>query len=386
MYHVDEHIPDLIAIPSDVEITQCQAYRTGQLILQDKASCFPAYLLRCRADGGVVIDACAAPGNKTTHLAAILAENAKLSADGRPYGKVIACEKDASRSQTLEKMVDLAGVADVVALKQKQDFTKLNPDGREYTDVTALLLDPSCSGSGMIGRDGGSGIPVHLPSTTAMVPSSTSKKRKRTAHVVAATSEITPAISPADSAITGQAPSNVAEDTADKLAARLDNLSAFQLRLLQHAMAFPSAQRIVYSTCSIHSEENEHVLVAALRSPIAREQGWRVLRRADQVEGLRKWRLRGQRAAIETMISSHAVSEQSCNDQVKLDVDELTEACIRCDKDGEDGTMGFFVVGFERDAERETGEVPDSAISFSQPTLKDAESDDTAEEWKGFED
>ena len=37
-------------------------------IEQSKASCMPAHALAPES-GGVVLDACAAPGNKTTHLA-----------------------------------------------------------------------------------------------------------------------------------------------------------------------------------------------------------------------------------------------------------------------------------------------------------------------------
>jgi 16S rRNA C967 or C1407 C5-methylase (RsmB/RsmF family) len=51
-------------------------YKQGHLILQDLASCFPAeVLLRTEAKTQQplhVLDATAAPGNKTTHLSAIL--------------------------------------------------------------------------------------------------------------------------------------------------------------------------------------------------------------------------------------------------------------------------------------------------------------------------
>lgn len=53
-------------------------YRNGKIILQDLASCFPAEILLCRehesTDKLHVIDATAAPGNKTSHLSALLAQ------------------------------------------------------------------------------------------------------------------------------------------------------------------------------------------------------------------------------------------------------------------------------------------------------------------------
>nr|KAG5710079.1 hypothetical protein BaRGS_030155 [Batillaria attramentaria] len=41
---------------------------------------------------------------------------------------------------------------------------------------------------------------------------------------------------------------------------RLQNLARFQISILKHALQFPAAQRVVYSTCSVHEEENEAVV------------------------------------------------------------------------------------------------------------------------------
>lgn len=45
---------------------------------------------------------------------------------------------------------------------------------------------------------------------------------------------------------------------------RLKGLAFYQRKLLVHAMKFPKVKRIVYSTCSINSSENEDVVAAAL--------------------------------------------------------------------------------------------------------------------------
>ncbi|KAK1075452.1 hypothetical protein LTR74_000414 [Friedmanniomyces endolithicus] len=384
VYHVDEHIPNLVAIPSGADITSSVAYRTGQLILQDKASCFPAYLLNSQAGEGDVVDACAAPGNKTTHLAAVLAEsNAHRQTNGPHSGKIIACEKDAARSETLEKMIKLAGAAEVVTVKAKQDFTKLPPTARVAANVTALLLDPSCSGSGMVGRDEDSGITVHLPSTTPEVPTVRGKKRKRTASA-AALKPLAAAPLVNDAAEEEVTIPDSADETAEKLAARLANLAAFQLRLLEHAMAFPAARKIVYSTCSIHAEENEHVVVAALRSQVAREQEWRVLRREEQVVGMREWHLRGQRDGVAAAVGFEVDGEKK---GVEVDVEEVAEACLRCDKHGEEGTMGFFVVGFVRDVGETLASNGNGGVALASG---DGEShggtNGDEEPWEGFTD
>lgn len=41
---------------------------------------------------------------------------------------------------------------------------------------------------------------------------------------------------------------------------RLKHLANFQAMILKHVLSFPSMQRVVYSTCSIHAEENEGVV------------------------------------------------------------------------------------------------------------------------------
>ncbi|KAK5128953.1 hypothetical protein LTR85_000286 [Meristemomyces frigidus] len=369
--HVDEHVPNLIAIPASTELTTSQAYKNGHLILQDKASCFPAYLLDPKAGDGDVIDACAAPGNKTTHLAAVLHDNAASAGASSGHGrsKIIACEKDATRSLTLQKMAKLADGERIIHIKAKQDFMKLDPAAKEFANVTALLLDPSCSGSGIVGRDEG-GITVHLPSATATedaVQTKAGKKRKR-AGSTAKPAPAPPPPATQETVVEEEAPTT--EDTEAKLQTRLANLSGFQLRLLQRAMAFPAAKRITYSTCSIHPEENEHVVVKALQSPIAAEKGWRIMRRSEQVEGMRKWHRRGWREAARSALNEDG--------EGSIDWNEIAEGCIRCEKGSEDGTMGFFVAGFVWDV----GEMGTNGHdAHGTGTVQD----DTEEEWSGFD-
>ncbi|BEI81873.1 hypothetical protein CcaverHIS002_0210330 [Cutaneotrichosporon cavernicola] len=176
-------------------------------------------------------------------------------------GTLYAFEKSAHRFKTLEKMLARAGCSNTSATRG--DFTQADP--ADYPNVTRILLDPSCSGSGIVNR------------LDYLVEQ---------------------------------------DETEDD--DRLDKLAAFQLQMIQHAFKFPAVKRIVYSTCSIHAEEDERVVVKALKSGGGK---WRVAPRASVLPA---WERRGR-------------------------VEELgtdAEGVIRCLP--EDKTNGFFVSCFER--------------------------------------
>ncbi len=86
----DSHLNDVLMFCPFSSLTSTTLYADSKLILQDKvvahpfhvlfclviiiitqASCFPAHLL-APSPGSFVIDACAAPGNKSTHLACLM--------------------------------------------------------------------------------------------------------------------------------------------------------------------------------------------------------------------------------------------------------------------------------------------------------------------------
>ncbi|KAL2038888.1 hypothetical protein N7G274_008410 [Stereocaulon virgatum] len=348
LLHIDKHIPNLLALPPLTDVSKTPAYTNGLIIFQDKASCFPAYLLDVKPEDGNCMDACAAPGNKTTHLAAI--------ADQRGVGgskpQIYACERDKTRALTLQQMVRIAGAENHVTIKAGQDFLRMESSQPPSDGVGALLLDPSCSGSGIVGRDEVS--EVILPrSELTYVPQSRSKKRKRKAPVEASQPIVETPVVPEETPLNG-------DDSSDRLSTRLAALSAFQLKLLLHAFEFPKARKITYSTCSVYLQENEHVVTKALESPIAKKRGWRILQRDQQISGMKAWEIRGNSQAC------REVSETG-------DVDQVAEACIRCEKGTKEGTQGFFVAAFIRDGKEQ---VPQKSL----------EEEEEEEDWGGFSD
>ena len=335
---IDYHIPDLLALPISTDLTKLPAYREGKIILQDKASCFPAYLLDPTADEGDIVDACAAPGNKTTHLAAILRDHGNTS-----KVTIHACERDNSRASALTHMLSTAG-AHHVEVHAGQDFLKADITKPPWNCVRSLLLDPSCSGSGIVGRD--EPLNITFPQRRTKNNPLNTKKRKREV----ASEHYTSMHDAAEEDL-------LSKKSLDELKVRLQALSAFQLKVLLHGFQFLQARKIVYSTCSIYAEENEQVVVKGLLSDIAQKRGWRMMRRVEQPDGLRKWSVRGNYEACAGYIRSDDA----------LNAAEIADGCIRCEKGTKDGTQGFFVAGFVRDRMSDEAALEDEWEGFSEP-------------------
>ena len=368
LLHIDKHIPNLLALPPAINLSKVAAYQNGSIILQDKASCFPAYILNPGPEDGDIIDACAAPGNKTTHVAALL----QSYAGSKLKAKVWACERDKERSVSLKMMTDMAGAENIVNIKAEQDFLKINPERPHWDTIGSLLVDPSCSGSGIVGRD--KKLNVVLPKKQVGVsdkPKSLKRKRK---------------IKSGPTYITEDAEEILftTEDDSTKLSARLDALSTIQLKLLLHAFHFSNARKVVYSTCSVYSQENEHVVIKALDSPIAMQRKWRILRRDEQVSGARAWPIRGDRNACQSLSFIDGIHELPI----------IAESCIRCEKETAEGTQGFFVAAFVRD-EIQIGLnveaydplfAKENSIAKADECKPQGEDSESDSEWEGFSD
>lgn len=148
----DEHVPDLLLFPADLQFANDPLYLEGKIILQDKASCFPAYVLDPPAeDGSVVIDATAAPGNKTSHLCALMQNKGKVNLTlscviGRAFIvdivlQLYAFERDRKRFATLKTMLARAKCKNTIPVNA--DFLTTSPDDEQYHGVTHMYATSS---------------------------------------------------------------------------------------------------------------------------------------------------------------------------------------------------------------------------------------------------
>ncbi|PIK58894.1 putative methyltransferase NSUN5-like [Apostichopus japonicus] len=271
----DLHLPDVLVFSPATPLFKHHLTLDKKIILMDKASCIPARVLSPPRDSHVV-DACAAPGNKTNHLSCIMQNT----------GKVFAFDLDQKRTETLKAMVEKSGSTNVEA--QCADFLEIDPTDPKYAKVTHILTDPSCSGSGIVSRKD------HL---------------------------------------TGETTSRT----------RLKLLRGLQLRILNHAMLFPAVERVIYSTCSVHREENEEVV-------------WRILEANPEFDletVLPSWHHRPTKASSRNEEGEDQNEEEYYETDVnyshlreKLD-EEITRKCLRASFNV-DKTNGFFVALFKK--------------------------------------
>ncbi|MEC4676130.1 MAG: 16S rRNA (cytosine(967)-C(5))-methyltransferase RsmB [Nitrospirota bacterium] len=112
------------------------SFVSGLFAVQDEASQLIAYLLDPKP-GERILDACAAPGGKTTHIAQLM----------RDSGEVIAVEKDPERIGRLEENIKNSGIRSIKIINA--DFSRLENIGT----FDRILLDAPCSSLGVIRRN-----------------------------------------------------------------------------------------------------------------------------------------------------------------------------------------------------------------------------------------
>ena len=115
------------------DVEAWDAYREGRIYLQSLSSMIPVLALEPKP-GERILDVAAAPGSKTTQMAALMTGQ----------GSIVANDVDAIRAQRLEYNVRLQGCANVTVRVGRGE--KLGEELPQQFD--RVLLDVPCSGEG----------------------------------------------------------------------------------------------------------------------------------------------------------------------------------------------------------------------------------------------
>ena len=176
------------------ELEMLQIYEKGEIYLQSLSSMLPPIIMNPEPNEDI-LDMAAAPGGKTTQIAALTENKANIT----------ACEMNAIRAERLRYNIEKQGASSVYIMQK---------DSREIDDFFSfdrILLDAPCSGSGTLDFND--------------------------------------------------------ENTFKYFSPKLvEKSSKAQLALLKKALnILKPGKELVYSTCSILSEENEDIVEKAIK-------------------------------------------------------------------------------------------------------------------------
>lgn len=115
------------------DIEELEIYKNGEIYMQSLSSMLPPIVLDPKEKEDI-LDMAAAPGGKTTEVAAITMNKAHIT----------ACEMNKIRAQKLKYNIEKQGATSVYLMET--DSRRLN----DYFSFDKILLDSPCSGSGTI--------------------------------------------------------------------------------------------------------------------------------------------------------------------------------------------------------------------------------------------
>lgn len=131
------HVPHAIELTDPVSVDRLPGFAQGWVSIQDAAAQLAAPLLDCQPQERV-LDACSAPGGKTTHLFACQPQLAALVAVDNQPKRLEKVKENCARLNVTATCI-AADVLDLAAWWDGVPFDK-------------ILLDAPCSGSGVIRR------------------------------------------------------------------------------------------------------------------------------------------------------------------------------------------------------------------------------------------
>jgi 16S rRNA (cytosine967-C5)-methyltransferase len=132
--HTDPLLAEALVLDEGLDLYSTTQWRAGAFSAQSRAAMLVCHVVDPQP-GEHVLDLCAAPGGKSTHLAALM----------RGQGEVLAVERDPRRALELRGAIQRLGATNVRV--QIADASKLRLQGATFDRV---LVDPPCSGLGTL--------------------------------------------------------------------------------------------------------------------------------------------------------------------------------------------------------------------------------------------
>lgn len=130
-------LEDFRVITGTKNITKTKEYIEGNITIQDEAAGLSSFILAPK-EGEMVLDACSAPGGKTTYLAELMCNQ----------GNIVAWDIYEERLKQVKQNAKRLGIN--IIQTEVHDATKLKEDYVERFDK--ILLDVPCLGLGVIRR------------------------------------------------------------------------------------------------------------------------------------------------------------------------------------------------------------------------------------------
>lgn len=125
--------PQAVRLRDHAAIRELPGYNEGWFCVQDESAMRVASALGPKP-GWRVLDVCAAPGGKTTHLAELM----------RDEGRIVACDIDEGRLRTVSELAARLQLKSVEPDRQQTEDTEGGFD--------AALVDVPCGNTGVLGR------------------------------------------------------------------------------------------------------------------------------------------------------------------------------------------------------------------------------------------
>lgn len=129
-------LPTSIRLDSPTRIDLLPGFAEGEFVVQDESAQQAAELLTPQP-GETVLDLCAAPGTKTTHLAELM----------RNEGRLIATDSSENRLKLVPQNAERLGLSIIETAVVSLEGTDIPPG-----PFDAILIDAPCSNTGVLGK------------------------------------------------------------------------------------------------------------------------------------------------------------------------------------------------------------------------------------------